>query len=159
MAYTPPAGSWGRLKLIKVAAPSGATITWTGSTAAKAGITSWRLNDARAGGVPSALDFESTADAYNVLYPQLLSGGVAEPATLDIAGIIDIDATTGTVVALPHNAPVVVDALYFKTGTKGYVGLECVVQSFEEGTKVDDKTATFTAKLAINGPPSAKLSL
>jgi hypothetical protein len=159
MAYKPVSGSWGRLKVIKVAAPTGTTITWTGSTVTKAGITSWRLSDGRAGGVPSSLDFEAAADAYNVLYPTLLSGGVAEGAMLDIQGLIDIDASTGTVPSIPHNAPVVVDALYFKSGPSGYVGMPGVVQSFEEGTKVDDKTATFTAKIAISGPPSSYLSL
>jgi hypothetical protein len=152
MAHLPVAGSWGRVNLVKVApALTTPVYTWSGSTAA-ARLKSWRAREAKAGGTPSILDFESTADAEGVLYPLPIRGGTAEMPTIDVEGNVDIDATTGTFTILPMHAAVVVDFLVFRTGTIGYVGVPCVVQSFEIGTKVDDMTATFSATFVAAAP-------
>ncbi len=160
MPYTPVSGTFGRIRLVKVAAaPTTPAYSWSGTTVAKAGMTSWKINDARAGGVPSVMDFESPVDSEGVAYPTPIRGGTAEMPKLEIEGIIDIDPTTGTTVVLPNNAAVVVDALLNKHTSKGYVGMPCVMESFRPGIKIDDKTATFSATLAISGPPASYLSL
>ncbi len=152
MPHLPVAGSWGRVKVIKVAPDLTTPVyTWTGSTAAIR-LTSWKQRESRAGGVPSVVDFESLADAEGVLYPTPIRGGVAEMPVVDIEGNIDIDATTGTSTVIPMNAAVVIDLLYFKTGTIGYVGVPAVVQSFESGGKVDDKTFAFSMSVVCGGP-------
>jgi hypothetical protein len=152
MAYLPVAGSWGRVKLVKVAPDLTTPVySWSGTTASVR-LTSWRARESKAGGTPSVLDFESTADAEGVLYPLPIRGGTAEMPTIDVEGNADIDATTGTLTILPMHAAVVADFLIFKTGTIGYVGVPCVVQSFEIGGKVDDKTFTFRATFVAGAP-------
>jgi hypothetical protein len=152
MAYLPVAGSWGRVKVVKVAPDLTTPVfTWTGSTVTIR-LTSWKARESKAGGTPSILDFESTADAEGVLYPTPIRGGTAEMPTVDIEGNVDIDGTTGTLTALPMNSAVVADFIVFKTGTIGYVGVPCVVSNFEIGGRVDDKTFTFSATLIAAAP-------
>jgi hypothetical protein len=160
MANTPVAGSWGRVKAVKVA-PSltTPTFTWTGTTANLVGIDSWNVQESRAGGVPSALDFEGQTDPEGVVYPTLVRGGVGELPKVDIEGWFNVNPTNGTGVLIPNNAAIVLDLIFFKATPAGYIGVPAVVESFRRGGKVDDKTFRFTMTVVCAAPLQTYLSL
>lgn len=160
MADTPVAGSWGRVKAIKVAASLSSTVyTYSGTTANLVGIDSWNVQESRAGGVPTVLDFEGTTDTEGIVYPTPIRGGVGELPKIDIEGWFNIDATNGTGVLIPFGAAVVVDLIFFKTSALGYIGVPGVNESFRRGAKVDDKHFRFSMSFVAAAPLASYLDL
>lgn len=153
MANTPVAGSWGRVKAIKVAPDLTTPVfTYTGTTATLVGIDSWNVQESRAGGVPTVLDFEGTTDSEGIVYPTPIRGGVGELPKVDIEGWFNIDATNGTGVLIPFGAAVVLDLIAFKGASLGYIGVPGVNESFRRGAKVDDKHFRFSMTFVAAAP-------
>jgi len=160
MANKPVAGSWGRVKVIKVAPDlTTSTYTWSGTTVALWGAGAWKSNQSVSGGVPEIGHFENTADTEGRLYKQLIKGGMADSPVIDIEGISDIDATGGTQIILPFGCAVKMDLLFWKAGPSGYIGVLGVVESYQDGGKVDDKSFAYTLKVKIQNSLNSYLSL
>lgn len=143
MAFEPFAGTSGRLKAIKVA-PNLTTdvITFTGSTVTLPEVTGWDINWTRDGGSPEVMTFEAAADAEGTLYPTKIRGGAAR-WSITIQCVVDGD-TTNSFEKMPPGAAIVMDALYHKSSSRGFIGLNVVTTSMPTKTSVTDKTATFT---------------
>lgn len=143
MAFTPYSGTSGRVKAIKVAPDlTQDTITFTGSTATLVEVTGWDINWARDGGAPEVLTFEAAADSEGTLYPTKIRGGVAR-WSITLQCVVDGD-TTNSFEKLPPGAAIVMDALYHKSSSDGFAGLNVVINAMPTKTAVTEKTATFT---------------
>jgi len=143
MAFEPFSGTSGRLKAIRVT-PVLTTdvITFAGSTANLPEVTGWDINWSRDGGSPEVLTFEAAADTEGTLYPTKLRGGVAR-WSITLQCVVDGD-TTNSFEKMPPGAAIVMDALYHKSSSRGFIGLNVVTTSMPTKTAVTDKTATFT---------------
>lgn len=164
MANTPVAGSWGRIKVLTIAPVLTTPVfTWTGTALALWDGFSWKAEDGYSGGVPFVHTFEDTIDAQGVAYGTLIRGGVADPPTINIEGIQNIDATTATQLKIPLHSACVMDFIFFKNATSanylGYVAVPCVVESFTPGGKQEDKGFAYTMRVRASGPLSAYLTL
>lgn len=143
MPFNPYAGTSGRVRGITVA-PDLTTdvITFAGSVANLVEVTAWEINWQREGGSPEVLTFEAAADAQGTLYPTKLRGGTAR-WSITLQCVVDGD-TTNSFEKIPPGAAMVLDALYHKSGSKGFIGLPVVVSNMPTKTGVTEKAATYT---------------
>lgn len=133
MPYTPYRGTAGRVVV---------------GTASVAGIDKWSLSK-QVETVPST-NFESAADANNVIWETLLVG--VGSATAEVEGTFDGD-TINSEDRFPAGTQVTLDLLFDKATTFGYLDLPAVVVGINAGQDLRAK-GTFKASFKINGAPA-----
>lgn len=147
MAFTPYAGSDGRLLWVVVApgltTPLPGSLT-TGTTVAFAGITSWKIN-VRLEGSGTIHHFESTGAATGPLWGESVQGGCLSWSA-DVEGFYDGDSTN-TATKLFIGTIAEADFLYSKGANIGRKSNTVKVIDYAEDSQVKGERLTFTAKL------------
>lgn len=143
MAFTPFAGSAGRMKAVAVTpALSTPQPTLTGlTTAAVAGITGWDL-DLKTEDGGGIVHFESSATSGGVLMTEQLQGGVGT-WSVKINGIYDGD-TTATEEKFVNGAFVQMDLLYSRASTYGRYACNGKVKDYQEKWDVKANAVVFS---------------
>lgn len=132
MAYTPLAGSAGRIKV-----HGGSVI---------ASITGWR--EKQTSEMLKVTSFESGVDANSVIAEQYVGSNIAG-TVIDIEGYFD-SGTPTSVASFPIGTALIIDFLYQKTGALGRYGVVCLVNDYADGPKLRE-AQTFTAQVTVNG--------
>ena len=123
-----------------------------------AGVTKWSLR--LAAPVIDATNFESTADASNNVWRELVtaSGGGTGPkvgiiaASVDIEGRFNSDGTSGSLANLNVGSAVSLDLVVSKNQPYGFSDLSGVVTEFSITSDIKSTEATaFTAKVELTG--------
>lgn len=116
-----------------------------------AGIKKWMFNDD--GDETDNTNFESPVDANNVIHAEFAPGCVIS-STVDIEGIIDHTATTGTLYALSPQVPVLLDLIFDKAAPNMGFTVIAFMKSRKFGAVVKEGQ-TFTATFRVTGVPTA----
>ncbi len=134
MAFTPQAGSAGRIRL-------------GSSSNGVAGITEWKITSA--GEVYKVTNFETTADTVTGTLGEDKIGSNIVDYKATLTGWYDTD-TTNTDLTFPILTTIVVDFLYTKSGTLGFHNKNCIIANFARGPKLRE-AQSFTLELEISG--------
>lgn len=143
-------GTSGRVKVLKIT-PVTTTdmITWTGTTANVTEASGWDLSFQRDNGTPEATTFESEADTENILYPDLIRGGVGR-WTGTITMLVNGD-TTNTFERLPPGSAFMADFVLQKGSADGFFAVKCMTTGMPIKTGIQEKNASVTLSFAVSG--------
>ncbi len=155
MAFTPYAGSDGRLLWVVVA--PGLTTPLPGSptggtTLATAGITSWQIHVTLEGS-GTIHHFEGTGAATGPVWGESVQGGCAS-WTADIEGFYDGD-TTSTAAKFFIGTIAEADFIFSRGASYGRKANVVKVIDYTEGNQVKGERGTFTAKVEGSGALTA----
>jgi hypothetical protein len=154
VAFTPLAGSAGRLKAAVAAADLDAVLpTLTGlNTAALAGVRRWRISPEMegAGGITH---FEIAANDAGVLFQEQLQGGTGR-FSIEVELIFDAQVSGGSDVFIVGQF-FVLDLIFSRYTTLGRYGTVGKVMNFEQGPSVEDgsKGQIMSVRLDGHGVP------
>ena len=124
-------------------------LTTPGTAVAIATITSWKLSISVSGG--ELLTFESPTDAFRVLYPLQLQGGVGKWSG-SVAGVFDGDTVTSAAM-FPPGAFLLADFILFKVTTAGPGFKNAIIKigSFDIGADMKPDASTFAVNFMGHG--------
>lgn len=154
MAFTPFAGSAGRLKSVAVTPSlSVPTPTLTGlSTTVTAGIDGWELSQTTEDGGP-LYHYEGDATTAGVIAPVRLQGGLGN-SVVTARGFYDGD-TTSTDERFVNGAFVVMDLIFSRASTYGRYGVPGKIMSYKETEDIKANAIRFEVTVEIHGTPAA----
>lgn len=128
-----------------ISGTAGRVATGSGHVAI-AGIKLWKLPKSVTM-IPTP-HFELTADANGTVWNDISLKGLAQ-ATVDIDGWFDI--ANNTEATLATGVVVLLDLLFDKNSSFGYIGLNGTVMEVGPGTNVENQAGVFSCKVQLTG--------
>ena len=144
------AGSSGRVKMVAVAISTTTdVITFTGTPATISEFMDWAISYGLATSA-TVMTFESDANSQNVLHPQQLAGGTAQPFQITCKA-----AETAVLGVLQIGSVYLIDCILQKGSNTGRKNIPVKLSDIKPGTGVDAPSALTTLTFSGSGilPP------